>query len=57
MDNTTILLTTIEPDTPGGFPVYWGYISCVIAIFFFGSNFVPVKKFETGDGKFDHGCL
>ena len=28
-----------------------GYIGAIIAIAFFGSNFVPVKKYETGDGK------
>lgn len=37
--------------TDSGTPPDWvGYISCFIAIIFFGSNFVPVKKFETGDG-------
>jgi len=29
-----------------------GYVGAVIAVVFFGSNFIPVKKFETGDGKF-----
>ena len=27
-----------------------GYICAIIAIAFFGSNFVPVKKYDTGDG-------
>ena len=31
--------------------VWEGYIGAVVAIFFFGSNFVPVKKFDTGDGE------
>ena len=26
----------------------------VIAVLFFGSNFVPVKKFDTGDGEREH---
>ena len=26
-------------------------MAAVIAVLFFGSNFVPVKKFETGDGR------
>ncbi|KAL5460463.1 hypothetical protein EMCRGX_G033914 [Ephydatia muelleri] len=29
-----------------------GYIGAAVAIVFFGSNFVPVKKFDTGDGFF-----
>lgn len=27
-----------------------GYIGIVLAVLFFGSNFIPIKKFETGDG-------
>eukprot|EP01137_Pigoraptor_chileana_P016558 Opistho-2@73499 len=29
-----------------------GYLAAVVAVLFFGSNFVPVKKFDTGDGMF-----
>jgi len=29
----------------------WGFIIAGIAILLYGSNFVPIKKFETGDGK------
>ncbi|XP_067898251.1 transmembrane protein 144-like isoform X3 [Heterodontus francisci] len=29
-----------------------GFIACAVAVVFFGSNFVPVKKFDTGDGMF-----
>jgi hypothetical protein len=29
----------------------WGFSMAGIAILFYGSNFVPIKKFETGDGK------
>ena len=52
--NETDLLgtTSAAADSSGDIPGYLGYVSCVIAILFFGSNFVPVKKFETGDGKF-----
>lgn len=32
---------------------YLGYIGAIVAVVFFGSNFIPVKKYETGDGK---GC-
>ena len=27
-----------------------GYVGAAIAVVFFGSNYVPVKKFPTGDG-------
>lgn len=27
-----------------------GYIGIVFAVLFFGSNFIPIKKYETGDG-------
>ena len=29
-----------------------GFVCAFVAVLFFGSNFVPVKKFETGDGVF-----
>ena len=29
-----------------------GWIGIVIAVLFFGSNFIPIKKYETGDGMF-----
>ena len=29
-----------------------GYVAVAIAVLFFGTNFVPVKRFETGDGMF-----
>lgn len=29
-----------------------GWIAVAIAVLFFGSNFIPIKKFETGDGMF-----
>lgn len=32
-------------------PQFWGFIAAAISILFFGTNFVPVKKFDTGDGK------
>ena len=35
----------------GGKSSWEGYVGAVVAVIFFGSNFVPVKKFETGDGK------
>lgn len=29
-----------------------GYIACFVAVIFFGSNFVPVKRVATADGMF-----
>ena len=47
--NTTTASTTSPAQI---IPAYWGYISLFIAVFFFGSNFLPVKQYETGDGMF-----
>ncbi|KAL4230235.1 hypothetical protein ACF0H5_010621 [Mactra antiquata] len=33
-------------------PFFWGFITAAIAILFYGTNFAPVKKFDTGDGMF-----
>ncbi|KAI5628244.1 transmembrane protein 144 precursor [Silurus asotus] len=30
----------------------YGFVSCAVSVLFFGSNFVPVKKIDTGDGMF-----
>lgn len=49
MDLTMNITTTAAPAP--FLPTYVGYIMCAIAVLFFGSNFIPVKKFETGDGK------
>ena len=40
---------TEQPETP--YPVYVGYICALITVLLYGSNFVPVKKYYTGDGK------
>ena len=48
---TTLELFTTIPPEHGHTPAMWGYIAVLIASVFFGSNLVPVKKFETGDGK------
>ena len=31
--------------------VHIGFIAAAIAVIFFGSQYLPVKKFDTGDGK------
>jgi hypothetical protein len=50
LTNTTISTTTTAPAVI--IPAYWGYLSLVLAVFFFGSNYLPVKQYETGDGMF-----
>ena len=47
---TTGYSTTTE--SPGDvYPAYLGFVTAFIAVFFYGTNFAPVKKFDTGDGK------
>jgi hypothetical protein len=46
--NTTMITTTVAPGPV--YPVYSGYLGLAVAVFFFGSNYLPVKKYETGDG-------
>uniref|UniRef100_A0A6Q2ZKC7 Transmembrane protein 144a n=1 Tax=Esox lucius TaxID=8010 RepID=A0A6Q2ZKC7_ESOLU len=35
-----------------GTELTYGFVSCGVAVLFYGSNFVPVKKISTGDGLF-----
>ena len=53
--NTTTWVSINSTATPcdvEGIPLAWGYACCGIAVVFFGSMFIPVKKYETGDGLF-----
>lgn len=34
-----------------------GFTSSAVAVLLFGTNFVPVKKFDTGDGKLNYILL
>lgn len=43
--------TTAATSDNSSLPKYVGFISAGVAVFLYGSNFAPVKKFETGDGK------
>ncbi|PVD34609.1 hypothetical protein C0Q70_05885 [Pomacea canaliculata] len=43
--------TTPKPQN-NTYPEYVGFICAGIAVVFYGSNFIPVKKFDTGDGEF-----
>lgn len=51
-NTTTEEIPTTEHTPADDIPHYVGYICACVAVLFFGSNFVPVKKFETGDGMF-----
>ena len=42
--------TTEESDT---IPEYVGFIAVIIAILLYGITYAPVKKFDTGDGKYN----
>lgn len=46
--NTT---TSLPPITPTG-SMLWGYLSIILCVFCWGTNFIPVKHYETGDGVF-----
>ncbi len=47
--NTTIFTTTAAP---APISPSWGYVGIIVAVFFFGSNYLPVKKYDCGDGMF-----
>ena len=51
--------TSIEPSnsntpatSPDVMPKWAGFIGCLVASVFFGSNLLPVKQFSAGDGFF-----
>ena len=53
-DASSITTTSGVPpttDAPESIPQYLGFIACGVAVLFFGSNFIPVKQFKTGDGE------
>ncbi|KAI2668600.1 Transmembrane protein 144 [Labeo rohita] len=41
-----------ESNSTNSSDLTYGFISCAVAVVFYGSNFVPVKKIDTGDGMF-----
>jgi hypothetical protein len=51
---TTVYQNSTEPDKPNetGVPIWAGFVGCLIASIFFGSNLLPVKQFSAGDGFF-----
>ncbi|XP_076467448.1 transmembrane protein 144-like isoform X2 [Babylonia areolata] len=50
VETTTASNTSADNGTD--YPEYVGFITAGVAVIFYGSNFVPVKKYETGDGMF-----
>ncbi len=50
LGNATILTTTLDPSGGDKYPTWVGYIAVLIAVIFFGSNFVPAAKYPIGDG-------
>ena len=44
--------TTTEKPTVVSVPLWAGFLGCLIASLFFGSNLLPVKQFSAGDGFF-----
>lgn len=49
---TASVVTTTAHSSGGISSEVLGYIAVIVAVLLFGSNLVPVKKFETGDGVF-----
>lgn len=51
---TTTVITTLSSSTvaPETVPTYVGFLCLTVSILFFGSNYLPVKQFQTGDGMF-----
>jgi hypothetical protein len=45
-------ITTVSTSVDAPLPIWAGFIGCLVATFFYGSNLVPVKQFSAGDGFF-----
>lgn len=43
--------TTLSPP-PQVVPNYVGFICLAVSVLFFGSNYLPIKAYDTGDGMF-----
>ena len=52
MEEVRFSVMTDSCNTTGNetYPSYVGFIGAAVSVVFYASNFVPVKKFETGDG-------
>jgi hypothetical protein len=42
----------VEGTVDAPLPIWVGFIGCIVASVFFGSNLIPVKQFSAGDGFF-----
>lgn len=51
-ENGTNVTEIISGEPVSDLPVWAGFLFLFGASFFWGSNFVPAKQFETGDGLF-----
>ncbi|XP_078601426.1 transmembrane protein 144-like isoform X2 [Branchiostoma floridae x Branchiostoma japonicum] len=49
---TIVPLVTLQPSNSTNDEAYIGFIAATIACVFFGTNLVPVKRVDTGDGMF-----
>uniref|UniRef100_A0A8C7KRY8 Transmembrane protein 144 n=1 Tax=Oncorhynchus kisutch TaxID=8019 RepID=A0A8C7KRY8_ONCKI len=55
VSSVCLLLATLQAlvtNSSNGTDLTYGFVSCGVAVLFYGSNFVPVKKIPTGDGLF-----
>ncbi|XP_042197144.1 transmembrane protein 144a [Callorhinchus milii] len=52
VENSSLGTKATGKSTTGTFQLLKGFISLAVAVIGFGSNFVPVKKIDTGDGLF-----
>ncbi|XP_061164844.1 transmembrane protein 144-like isoform X2 [Saccostrea echinata] len=50
--STAIGTTAANSEDNSTIPQYIGFIAAGVSVLLYGSNFAPVKKFETGDGMF-----
>ncbi|UJR28503.1 hypothetical protein I4U23_009741 [Adineta vaga] len=52
MNGNTTAAVTAATTASESVPIWIGFLGCLVASIFFGSNFVPVKQFSAGDGVF-----
>lgn len=52
MENITNSTLSEETSAEESSPIYVGYIALIITVVGWGSFFLPIKKFQTGDGLF-----
>ncbi|XP_066287226.1 transmembrane protein 144-like [Branchiostoma lanceolatum] len=50
--STTVVPASLTPSNTTKDETYLGFIAAAVSVVFFGSNLVPIKKVDTGDGMF-----